>query len=415
MKYILLYFILILNIVYSNSFNFSQQSTFTETPETQESLNNKTESKEALEITQSRLYYLKLGKTLSLIISPILLVIGGIGNPLCICVLIRKRQSNPTILYLCLLAAIDFLVLYTGLLRNFIKESMNIDIRSYSNVSCKLHIFFTYTFMQISSYTLVAVTFNRFTIMFNRTIFCKQKPSQPNNHKNESTKSVIWIFSIIVIAISILNFHFLIYYEIIGSGDKLRKNQEDCSINKKRHESYFKFRDHIFGQLNLYGFIVFPCVFLFIMNILIIRKLMQSKMTLHSNQSKQAKKKEKKKTALSFMLVAVCLWFVLLKTPAFIYANFPIEMDKPHFHLTIRIVMAINYTNHAVNLILYIAISSSFRKEFKEFFVSIKNKLPFCGTKSRSITTKRECVSFEKAVQIKPETLKLRLNNPQPL
>lgn len=399
-----------LNIFCSNSFNLSSQPTYTK-----ETANlNKTLSKDALELTESRLHYLKLGKTLSLVVSPILLVIGGIGNPLCILVLTRKRQSNPTILYLCLLAATDFLVLYTGLLRNFIKESMNIDIRSYSTYTCKLHIFFTYTFMQISSYTLVAVTLNRFTIMFNRTIFCKQKRAQPNNnHKSQSTKSVVWIFSSIVIAISIINSHFLVYYELISSSDKLRKNQEDCSVNIKRHESYFKFRDHIFGQINLYLFTVFPCIILFLMNILIIRKLAQSKMTLNSTQSKQAKKKEKKKTALSFMLVAVCLWFVLLKTPASIYVNFPIEMDKPHFQLTIRIVMAINYTNHAVNLILYIAISSSFRKEFKEYFVAIKNKI--FGTKPTSKSTKRECVSFENAVQIKPEALQLCSNSQQPL
>ena len=135
--------------------------------------------------------------------------------------------------------------------------------------------------MQISSYILVAVTVNRFTIMFNRTIFCKQKRQQPNNSK-QSIKSVIWIFSSIVFIVSLLNLHFLIYYELIGSEDKQRRNQEDCSINKKNHEYYFKFRDQIFGQIHLHLFIVFPCFILFIMNILIIRKLMQSKITLNS-------------------------------------------------------------------------------------------------------------------------------------
>jgi len=47
-------------------------------------------------------------------------IILGIGNPLCILVLIRKRKTNPTILYLCLLTAFDILVLYTGLLRQVI-------------------------------------------------------------------------------------------------------------------------------------------------------------------------------------------------------------------------------------------------------------------------------------------------------
>ena len=62
-------------------------------------------------------FYKNLGQKMIIIISPFLLLLGGIGNPLCIVVLMRKRPANPTILYLCLLAAFDFLVLYTGLLR----------------------------------------------------------------------------------------------------------------------------------------------------------------------------------------------------------------------------------------------------------------------------------------------------------
>lgn len=389
MKIVIIFLILTIILVNSKPTNVTYLEQITK------SISNETiPPKDTFEINRSRQYYSKLGKTISLIFSPILLVIGGIGNPLCIAVLIRKRQSNPTIVYLCLLAAIDFLVLYTGLLRKFLKESMNIDMRGFSSINCKLHIFLTYTFMQISSYILVAVTVNRFTIMFNRTIFCKQKRQQPNNSK-QSIKSVIWIFSSIVFIVSLLNLHFLIYYELIGSEDKQRRNQEDCSINKKNHEYYFKFRDQIFGQIHLHLFIVFPCFILFIMNILIIRKLMQSKITLNSKPNKQTRKKEKKRTALSFMLVAVCLWFVVLKTPASLYLNFPpTEMDKPHFQFIFSLVMLINYTNHAVNLILYIVISSSFRKEFKEFFVSIKNKIPFWRPNTDKLS-KNSCVSYE--------------------
>ena len=67
-------------------------------------------------------FYKNLGQKMIIIISPFLLLLGGIGNPLCIVVLMRKRPANPTILYLCLLAAFDFLVLYTGLLRQVNKN-----------------------------------------------------------------------------------------------------------------------------------------------------------------------------------------------------------------------------------------------------------------------------------------------------
>ena len=67
------------------------------------------------------------------------------------------------------------------------------------------------------------------------------------------------------------------------------------------------------------------------------------------------KNKEEKKATLSVMLVSVCLWFVILKTPASVYIAFPAtEMKKVYFPFTYSLFMLINYTNHAVNLILYI-------------------------------------------------------------
>ncbi len=352
-----------------------------------------------------RLFYSKLARQINLIISPILLIIGGIGNPLCIAVLIRKRQKNSTIIYLCLLAAIDFLVLFTGLFRKYLKETVNIELRGYTTWNCKLHIFFTYTFAEISSYILVAVTVNRFTIMFNRTIFCKLKMNANTNNlnKKESIKSVICIFMSICLIVSLLNAHFLFFYELIGSEAKQRKNQEDCSIDKSKHELYYYFRDKIFPQIHLHLFIVFPCVILFIMNILIIRKLTQSKSTLNKKPTKLDRKKEKKRTALSIMLVSVCLWFMILKTPASFFLQFPDFMDKPIFPFIYNLVMIINYSNHALNLILYILISSTFRKEFKEFFVAIASKVPLLGKKKALNGTIRinKYVSYEEAVKLK--------------
>ena len=119
---------------------------------------------------------------------------------------------------------------------------------------------------------------------------------------------------------------------------------------------------------------------------------MENKSSLTTRPTKQNKKKEKKRTALSIMLVSVCLWFVLLKTPASVYINFPEWMEKPEFQLVYSIVMLINYTNHAVNLILYIVISSQFRKEFKEFFISIIDKIPFLKKCHQPIVNKKNTI-----------------------
>jgi len=64
--------------------------------------------------------------------------------------------------------------------------------------------------------------------------------------------------------------------------------------------------------------------------------------------------------------------------------------------------MIINYSNHALNLILYILISSTFRKEFKEFFIAIGSKVPLLGKNKASNETKRtnNYISYEEAVKL---------------
>jgi hypothetical protein len=324
-------------------------------------------------------FYKRLAKLINITISPILLTLGGIGNPLCIIILTQKQKKNPTVIYLCFLAAFDFLVLYTGLLRLFLKDAFNIDIRIYSSFNCKIHMFLTYTFMQISSYILVAVTVNRFTIMFNRTIFCKQKSISRIKENDSDVKRVFWIFSIISVVVSLVNMHFLIYYDTIQTKSS---NAVDCTIQKQ--SNYYTFRTKYYGKMHLYLAIVVPFCILFVLNLLIIRKIMVS--TRNSSALKQQKsvnsystshsnnKKGEKRTALSIMLVSVCLWFMILKTPASVYLTFPAtEVQKIYFPLVYSVLMLVNYTNHAVNLILYIATSSIFRNDFKEFFMNVKN------------------------------------------
>jgi len=113
------------------------------------------------------------------------------------------------------------------------------------------------------------------------------------------------------------------------------------------------------------------------MNLLIIKKLLSPiRRASLINSAFIMNKKNKQRRSLSIMLIAVCLWFVVLKTPASVYVTLPVqEMKKDYYPFTYSLFMLINYTNHAVNLIIYVLISSSFRKEIKIFFCgkSFKN------------------------------------------
>ncbi len=192
----------------------------------------------------------------------------------------------------------------------------------------------------------------------------------------------------------------------------------DCTIQDKA-SFYYKFRTLIYSKMHLYLAIVAPFCVLFVLNLLIIRKIMVSTKNSSSHlkpaskasnnpgsTSNANKKKGEKRTSLSVMLVAVCLWFMILKTPASVYLTFPAtETQKVYFPLVYSIVMLVNYTNHSVNLVLYIACSSIFRKDFKEFFLDVKSYInsKFCAsdiiTNENTKVGKRDILAKSKAKQ----------------
>ncbi|XP_060079806.1 growth hormone secretagogue receptor type 1-like [Ylistrum balloti] len=110
---------------------------------------------------------------------PFLIIIGTIANLLAIVVLLRKpmRTSN-TMFYLLVLSFGDIFVLYTGLLRFWLKFGFDQDIRLISNAFCKFHGFLVYVSLDFTAWVLVAVTVDRcFSIChpFKAKVICTRK------------------------------------------------------------------------------------------------------------------------------------------------------------------------------------------------------------------------------------------------
>ena len=77
---------------------------------------------------------------LSMILYSLLSVFGTVGNVLSGIVMTRKSmKSNTMALMLTVLAVVDTLVLWVDLLRQYLNKIHDIDLRSFSNISCKLH------------------------------------------------------------------------------------------------------------------------------------------------------------------------------------------------------------------------------------------------------------------------------------
>ena len=93
--------------------------------------------------------------------SPIILIIGTIGNIMSIIIFSRKRMRKRTSMYFIVLGKADLLSLL-GLLRYYIRELTDVDIRNTSEIACKLHILLAYCMRQYTAWILVTVTLERF-------------------------------------------------------------------------------------------------------------------------------------------------------------------------------------------------------------------------------------------------------------
>lgn len=89
--------------------------------------------------------------------------------------------------------------------------------------------------------------------------------------------------------------------------------------------------------------------------------------------------------------------FMVLKTPASVYITFPVaEMNKTYFPFTYTFFMLINYTNHAVNLILYILTSATFRRDFRQVFCLMvgRHTQSFRAAATQAVTTNNARTNF---------------------
>ena len=85
-------------------------------------------------------HLLNINTVLSPIVQHLLSVFGTVGNVLSGIVMTRKSmRSNTMALMLTVLAVVDTLVLWVDMLRQYLKKIHDIDLRTFSSTSCKLH------------------------------------------------------------------------------------------------------------------------------------------------------------------------------------------------------------------------------------------------------------------------------------
>ncbi|CAH1798281.1 unnamed protein product [Owenia fusiformis] len=282
--------------------------------------------------------------------APVVLVLGTIGNLLCIAVLLRKKlRAQSWCWYLIALAVVDLVALYTTTLDWWIRSLTGVYIGQISPGTCILEIFLTFLADHFSAWILVAVACERvFYIYF------------PVQSKGMCTRKCSFIvIAVIGFVLILLNLH------IIWSADlKERHGAWSCFLNKEFSLSW-SWIDMCFASL-------FPFVAMAMANGFLIKKL--SKLKTSPNGNMRSKNRQ-----LIVMILTVTVAFVLLTLPlqitiVVLIAQTKIDPDDTEtinkMHSAVRGAQFIHQFNSVINFVLYYASNSRFRKELKDWWCS---------------------------------------------
>lgn len=300
-------------------------------------------------------------------VSPLLIILGTVGNILAITVLSRRRsRNNSTAIFLCALGVSDIILLNTELLREWMLAVFDFDIRTSGNAVCKIHIFFVYLSCHCSSWFLVAVTCERFLgVWF------------PHKVKHKCTpKTSFIVIAVIVGILVLLNFNMFISMEIIEIKIDNETSIFTCDVS---HEYSV-----IWHSIHLCVFCLLPFTILLICNCSVIIRLVKRTRQRRSKKAVEDSKNDKT-TQVTTLLVLLNIVFFINTLPISIFLVIDPDMadssdhDQAKLQLYYAIVNMFVFLNSAINFVLYFLTGSRFRADIKALFCR-KQCFEFCIT-----------------------------------
>ena len=310
------------------------------------------------------------------VVPPILIVFGTVGNSLAIVVLTRKSiKVTTTAIYLSFLAISDLVVLYTGLLRQWLTYLFDYDVRHISEAACKIHLWLVYSSLDFSAWIVMIVTVERLISAW-----------FPHKAKNKcSRKSAIAIVTIVLFFLLALNSHLLygMINEIVLDSNGHAVTVYKCS---EIDETYRNFFNLIWPWIDLAVFCAIPFTVIVIGNCCILFKVVtsqrrtKSKIVPTTSKSTHATKKAPKHLSMTAMLLTLNTVFLLTTSPVSVYnIGYPqwssVDTAQNYANLDFwwAIVNMLMYTNNALNFLLYCLSGTRFRREVKRAFHQSSN------------------------------------------
>lgn len=290
------------------------------------------------------------------LLAPCLFAFGTFGNILALLIFTRMKFYRCSyLLYLFMLAVADIVVIWSGLTRYWILHVwQDVDIRQISNSGCKFYLFVIYTFMDYSSWILVAVTVERYLRLVHPMRF----------QSLYSVKAGGTVLLVLFLTLTVVNMHFFWTNGLTETG---------CgSIDEITQGSHFWFDEHVFTWIDLFVLSLIPSMIMIICNVLICRSIKGSNLNNTRNSLPTSHR-----NCLTRMLILVNVVFLVTTLPNsvyFIVHTFMEDMNMispnvtSQLDLTWAVLYLLQFSNYCTNFYLYAARSEAFQMECRDLF-----------------------------------------------
>ena len=305
------------------------------------------------------------------VVPPILILLGTIGNILSIVVLTRKSiKDSTTALYLTFLAASDLCVLYTGLLRQWIRYLFKYDVRNLSEAVCKIHIWLVYSSLDFSAWIIIAFTLER--------VICVWCPFSAKTKCNR--KYAMALLIAILLFLLALNSHML--YGLVNK-ETVDDHDAGIEICVGINKGYWDFFSFVWPWIDLCVFCIIPVSVIVVGNCCILFRVIKSQQktrsrsvpSVNTNQRTSLQRGRANHSSMTAMLLTLNMVFLFTTSPVSIYnigythwMESGTSQDYATLDLWWAIVNMLQYTNNSINFLLYCLSGTRFRREVKRIF-----------------------------------------------
>ena len=277
-----------------------------------------------------------------LIATPVIILLGTVGNGLSLAVMLRKAlRRSTTSLLLAALAVVDTSVLYVLMLPYWLADQLHFILRDTSPVTCKLHDYVSRVLSQLSPWIIVLVAVERLVVVF--------VPHKA--HLLLTRRRVAASIAVTGCTLGAANLQYLwmfSYIDVKGEGGR-------CVVNQNVSNLLLE----VSSILNAVLASFLPAAILVVSNVAIVVKIARERRNVNRERPMNS-------SGMTAMLVAVSVLFIVTTVPVQIIVMLSAYISNYKIldsDVTYNIMLMFDYINYAINFLLYCVSGSRFRRE----------------------------------------------------